>query len=185
MALPDDYLAALETLALAFEAYGRISGGTAVLVGGAAAAIYTGWMFPSNDFDIVAADDVAFEQAMLGQGFEREAEPGLLRGGFWHPRHPHYGFQQVSGALFDGRAERGRLVRLAALPVGEAALVLPAIEDMIVDRLAQHAVAPPGDDSRLLQAKALFSLAENLDIGYLSRRIGDEGGDPGLLGIAA
>jgi hypothetical protein len=65
-------------------------------------------------------------------------------------------------------------------------VALPAIEDMIADRLGQHAAAAPASDkSRLLQAKALFRLAEKPDIGYLRRRISDEGGDPALLGLAA
>ena len=55
MSLPDDYIAALERLAFAFTSYRQRTGGTAVLVGGAATAIYTAGQFPSADFDIVAA----------------------------------------------------------------------------------------------------------------------------------
>ncbi|MGI4939962.1 MAG: hypothetical protein ACRYHQ_05270, partial [Janthinobacterium lividum] len=54
-------------------------------------------------------------------------------------------------------------------------------EDLIADRLAQHSVASPTDDSRLRQARMLFGLAERLDRVYLLARIRDEGGDPALL----
>jgi hypothetical protein len=55
---------------------------------------------------------------------------------------------------------------------------------MIADRLAQHAVSSPTDDSRLQQARYLFRLAEGLDISYLYRRMIEEGGDPALLGLS-
>jgi hypothetical protein len=130
----------------------------------------------------VAADDDAFAECMLAHGFRREDEAGFLLGGFYHPDYRAYGVQQVSGALFDGLADQTRLVRMIVRE--ELALVLPAIEDMIADRLGQHAVAPASDDSRLRQAKMLFRLAAKPDIDYLRRRITEEGGDPALLGLA-
>ena len=182
MPLPPDYLNALELLGRAFELYRDRTGTAAVLVGGAAAAIYTAGQFPSGDFDVVAPMDAAFEAAMVAQGFQREDCPGHRLGGFYHPDCPAYGFQQVSGPLFDGRADAGRLLRVEVTP--KSAVVLPSIEDMIADRLGQHAAAPASDDSRLLQARALFGVAENPDIEYLSRRIREEGGDPTLLGFS-
>jgi len=181
MPLPDDYMAALEQLAAVFSEYHEVTGWTAVLVGGAAAAIYTDGQFPSGDFDIVAAGTDALDKLMVKHGFIPEDRQGYLHVGFYHPRHPGYGFQHVSGALFDGRADRARMVRLAVRPSGEIAL--PAIEDMIADRLGQYAEAPPSDDSRLRQARALFALAPVLDHDYLQRRVGDEGGDLALLGL--
>ena len=181
MPLPDDYLAALERLAFAFTTYRERTGGTAVLVGGAATAIYTAGQFPSADFDVVAANDCAFEEAMAEHGFQREDRSGHLLIGFYHPEHPGYGFQQVSGTLFDGQADRTRLFRMAVTAPGE--ITLPAIEDMIADRLGQYAVASPTDLSRLQQARALFSVAEVLDDSYLLKRIVMEGGDPALLSL--
>lgn len=180
MPLPDDYLAALERLAFAFTSYRERTGGTAVLVGGAAAAIYTAGQFPSADFDVVAAGNREFEAAMAEHGFQREDRAGHLLIGFYHPDHPGYGFQQVSGALFDGRSDQTRLFRVAVTAPGE--ITLPPIEDMIADRLGQHAVASPTDTSRLQQAQALFLLAETLDKDYMLNRIVAEGGDPALLG---
>lgn len=134
----------------------------------------------SGDFDVVAADADQFNAAMLAQGFQREDRGGRLLRGFYHPDHPRYGFEMVSGALFDGRADRGRLVRLV-IGEGGAAVALPSVEDMIADRLGQHAAGGRSDASRLLQAKALFALATGIDDDYLRRRIVEEGGDPGLI----
>lgn len=52
---------------------------------------------------------------------------------------------------------------------------------MIADRLAQHAVASPTDDSRLRQARSLFALLGDLDKDYSFERIRYEGGDTSLL----
>jgi hypothetical protein len=179
MPLPDDYIAALETLSLVFTSYRNATGSDAVLVGGAATAIYTAGLFPSGDFDIVAARDEAFDQVMLSHGFRAEDRSGHLLVGYYHPDHPAYGFQQVSGDLFDGLAERHRLVHILVTPQSE--ITLPAIEDLIADRLGQHAVASPTDDSRLRQARSLFLLGQDIDLAYLRRRVTEESGDPALL----
>lgn len=183
MPLANDYILALEKLSLVFATYQALTGGVAVLVGGAAAAIYTAGQFPSGDFDVVAVADDGFKEAMVKHGFLPEDRQGYLLIGFYHPDHPEYGFQQVSGSLFEGRSDRGRLVYLTVKAPGMIAL--PPIEDMIADRLGQHAVASPSDTSMLRQAKALFSLADNPDLSYLHRRICEEDGDPTLLGLAS
>lgn len=64
---------------------------------------------------------------------------------------------------------------------GDNSLTLPAFEDLIADRLLQHAVAGPGDDSRLLQAQLLLAMAKSVDMDYLERRVKEEGGDLDLL----
>jgi hypothetical protein len=180
VALPDTYLAALQALALACERYSVMTGGgVAVLVGGAAAALYTAGALMSGDFDLVVAADDAFSQAMGESGFIKEVRTGFLERGFYHPDHPAYGFEQVSGRLFDGRADARRLVRI--LPSSGGSITLPSVEDMIADRLGQFAAGSPTDISRLVQARTLFRLAEVLDRDYLWKRIGEEGGDPALL----
>ena len=152
-----------------------------MLVGGAATALYTDGEFLSWDFDIVAGMDEEFTLAMLPHGFQREDRSGHLLVGFYHPDHPGYGVQQVTPLLFDGRSDLNRLIRLSVTPLGE--VVLPSIEDMVADRLAQHAIASPTDTSRLDQAKALHALAHNLDKDDLVRRINEEGGNPALIGL--
>lgn len=181
MPLPDSYIAALTHLGRVSQVYRARTGHTAVLVGGAATAIYTAGMFPSGDFDVVAAGDAEFDAVMVEHGVIKEHRPGRLLIGFYHPDHPEYGFQQVRGPLFDGRSDRNRLMPFAV--TADSAVVLPPIEDLIADRLGQHAVASKTDDSRLRQARELFTLAETLDTHDLSRRTCDEGGDPTLLGL--
>lgn len=86
----------------------------------------------------------------------------------------------MSGVLFDGRADQQRLVRVIVTAKDDTVL-LPSIEDMVADRLAQYSAGSAVDTSRLEQAWALFRLADGLDIAYLCRRVRDEGGDLGLL----
>lgn len=181
MSLPSEYLAALAPLADAFSAYEKATGGVAILVGGAAAAIHTDGAFMSADFDVVAGNDTAFDQAMAAAGFEDDEKALHGRGGWYHPAHPQFAVEQVSGAYFDGRADKARCLKLTVRE--GAAIVLPAIEDMIADRLGQHEVAG-GDMSMLEQARALYALAEGLDLAYLHCRILEESGNPAHLGLS-
>ncbi len=153
----------------------------AVLVGGAAAAIHTDGAFMSADFDVVASNDAAFVQAMAAAGFVDDDKALHGQGGWYHPAHPQFAVEQVSGGYFDGRADKARCLKLVVRE--NAAIVLPAIEDMIADRLGQHEVAG-GDPSMLEQARALYVLAEGLDIAYLYRRIVEESGNPAHLGLS-
>lgn len=182
MPLPDDYIDALCTLGRAATRYRVETGGEMVLVGGGATAILTAGSFYSADFDLVAMVDDAFERAMLAEGFRPEDRQGHLLIGYYHPDHPAYGFQQVSGDLFDGLADRKRVVQLKLKEPDH--ITMPAMEDMIADRLGQYAASSSlTDDSRLRQARALYQLAFEPDMNYLLQRIGDEGGDPALLGL--
>lgn len=180
MPLPPEYLAALVPLANAFAAYEAETGRTAVLVGGAAAAIHTDGAFMSADFDVVAGNDMAFDHAMGAAGFLDDEKAIHGQGGWYHPEHPQFAVEQVSNGYFDGRGEKSRCLKLMVRD--NAAIVLPAIEDMIADRLAQHEVAG-GDTSMLQQAKALYTLAWDLDADYLYRRIVEEAGNPAHLGL--
>lgn len=180
MALPDGYLDALELLAVAFARYEADTGHVAVLVGGAATALQTAGAFMSGDFDVVAPNDGAFDRAMAAAGFLSEGGLGHGAGGWFHPSAPQYAVELVTPPLFDGRADPERLLRLT---VRGASIVLPSIEDLIADRLAQHAVASGADLSRLEQARALLRMAKHVDRHYLERRIVEEGGNPALLDL--
>lgn len=180
MSLPPEYLAALVPLARAFTAYEAETGRTAVLVGGAAAAIHTDGAFMSADFDVVAGNDIAFNDAMTAAGFVDDEKSVHGQGGWFHPAHPQFAVEQVSNGYFDGKGEKSRCLKLTVHD--NAAIVLPAIEDMIADRLAQHEVAG-GDMSMLQQAKALYAIASDLDLDYLYRRIVEEAGNPAHLGL--
>jgi hypothetical protein len=181
MSLPDEYLTVLEHLGRAFATYKRETAADPILVGGAATALRTDGAFMSADFDVIATDNEAFARAMTQAGFIAEGGIGHLASGFRHSDHPDYVVEQVSGPLFDGLADKQRMVRLTT---DGGTILLPAIEDLIADRLGQHAVASRSDTSRLLQAKALFAMAESIDRHYLCRRILEEGGDPLLIGLS-
>lgn len=173
----ETYTSALVTLARAFSDYKALTGRDPVLVGGGAVCIYTDGQFISGDLDFIAGNDRALSGCMEKHGFVREDRSGRLRFGWYHPDHPQYGFQQVTGPLFDGKP-----VRTVQVTFGDThALMLPSVEDMIADRLAQHAVASATDTSRLEQARAMFALVADIDRDYLNRRIVEEGGDPALL----
>ena len=180
MALPDDYLDALGAVGEAFAVYEASTGRVAILVGGSAAAIHTQGAFMTGDFDVIAGDDIAFDDAMLAAGFEHDSGPHGS-GGWFHPAHPRYGVEQVSGRYFDGKGDRDRCVKLTVRDGSE--VVLPAVEDMIADRLGQYEVA--GSDTAMLeQAKALFTIAQGLDTKYLVQRIVEEAGNPAHLGLS-
>ncbi len=150
-----------------------------MIVGGAAVSFYTQGQVLSGDFDMVA--DISFEVFLLAEGFRREAGTRRFLGGYYHPDVLRLGFEFVSGALFDGRADRDKI---PAIPVvGDAEVVFPAVEDLIADRLAQYASSRNRAGDMLAQAKLLISLAFDFDRDYLKRRIIEEGGDPAEIEI--
>lgn len=169
------FLAALSVLARAFQTYAERTGADAILVGGASVIILTGGQFFSGDFDFLAADDSQMAECLADNGFVREDRAGFLHAGWYHPEHPLFGFQQVSGSLFDGRTERSRMLRVSLRDGG--AVVLPPVEDMVADRLGQHAMASATDTSRLDQAMIMLAAASEIDRTYLLRRVAEEGGD--------
>lgn len=181
MTLPADYIAALAELGTAFTAYEAEAGHAAVLVGGAAAAIHSNGAFMSADFDVVALSDDAFASAMGRSGFVQDEHAGHGLLGWYHPEHPSYVVEQVSGGYFDGQGDLARCVRIAVRDGSE--VVLPAVEDMIADRLGQHEISR-GDNSMLEQAKGLFTISKGLDLTYLKTRVAQEGGNVGLLGLS-
>jgi hypothetical protein len=179
MALPANYLRAVEQLSVAFGAYESAKGIPPVLVGGAAAAIRTGEKFMSADLDVVAEDEGAFTRALASAGFVAEARTGRSERGYYHPEFPAFAVDLVSNSYFHGRGDRARLLRLVVRDY--ATIVIPAVEDLIADRLGQYARGGNTDCSRLLQARELLRLASRIDRLYLRRRIAEEGGDATLI----
>jgi hypothetical protein len=178
-ALPDAYLAALVLLGRASERYRRTTNRRVVIVGGAAVSFYTQGAILSGDFDIVA--DMDFEREMLAEGFIKEARAGMLLVGYYHPDVPQLGFQIVSGRLFDGFSDEDKLL---LVPMASGSEVLFAsVEDLIADRLGQYEASDRKAGDMLYQAELLFSLAGEYDRAYLLRRIGQDGGDPSMIGL--
>jgi hypothetical protein len=176
--LSPEYVSALVALGRVCKEYRTRTGGPAYLVGGAAVAIFTQGTFHSADFDLVVAFEDAFHKILLDHGFIPEDRGGKLLVGYYHPDHPQFGWQLVTGPLFDGRSDKGLAVQLE-LEAGSA-VVLPAVEDLIADRLAQYE-SNRLDPSRLHQAELLFQVAEKINMDYLKKRVAEEGGDTTLL----
>ena len=179
MSLPEDFSGLLEKAAVAFAAYEGAAGYSPVIVGGGAIAIQTLGAFMSGDLDLYAPNDVLLGKCLVGAGFKREDRKGRLRGGYYHPDYPAYGIEAISGQLFDGRSDHNRLLRI--ILDGDEAITTPSFEDMIADRLGQHAVDRSPDSPLLQQARLLFRVAVALDLEYLKRRVAEEGGSFELL----
>ncbi|WP_017669147.1 hypothetical protein [Sandarakinorhabdus sp. AAP62] len=167
--------AALTVLAEVSDAVAAQGFPRPVLVGGAAAELYSGSAIATGDFDLVAIRQDVVEAALQARGFVKPSGPGLLTRGWVHPDLA-LGFEIVADTLMDGHADRDR-IRLFAVNSGEKLAVIP-IEDLIADRVAQY---HSGTASEMLeQARLLSRLAEHLDEDYLERRIREEtGGDHG------
>lgn len=182
LAAPEEgeaFSAALVQLAKVFASYKARVGVAPILVGGASVMLFTDYSIFSRDFDLLAGDDDTLGMCMAEHGFRREDRRGFLRFGWYHPDHPGFGVQQVSGRLFDGHTDETRLISVEL--EGDLAVTLPPLEDLIADRLGQHAVAGPGDDSRLWQARWMLTMARNIDREYMRRRVREEGGNLALL----
>lgn len=137
-----------------------------VLVGGAAVEIYSNSAINTGDFDIVTGAQKAFEEILQRHGFVRPSGPGKATRGWIHPEL-QLGFEVVSSTLLDGMADRER-VRLISLGA-DGSITVIAIEDMIADRMGQYASGSARE--MFEQAKTLFDLYPNADLGYMDERI--------------
>src|SRR6202035_4638761 len=129
-----------------------------VLVGGASVEFYTGGAITSGDFDVVTGAQPALEAALIEIGFHGEDRTGRLLRGLYHPALA-IGVEIVSGPLFDGLTDRARIL---IVEIGGHELALPPVEDMIADRMGQHAAIERGVHEMLQQAVALFLLADEI-----------------------
>lgn len=171
-----EFEAALRLFARVSEALRRQGLEAPVLVGGAAAELYSGSAIMTGDFDVVGGSQRAFEEALVAEGFAPPVGPGHTFTGMVHPKLG-FGFELVSSVLLGGAAERER-VRLFELGQ-DGRIAVIAVEDMIADRMGQFA---SGSAPEMFgQAHILFTLSADLDLDYLDRRIREETiGDHGL-----
>jgi hypothetical protein len=152
-----------------------------VLVGGAAAELYSGSTINTGDFDVVTPRQEAFEDALREQGFTRSGGPGHSLAGGWLHSDLKLGFEVVASSLLDGRADRSRLRILDVTPHGQASVI--SVEDMIADRLGQYASGTAPE--MLQQARVLFGLHGDADLAYLEKRVREETmGDYGIEVLA-
>lgn len=110
-----------------------------VLVGGAAVELYSASAIATDDFDISTARQEEFEAELRAASFVRPSGRGKATRGWIH-RDLRLGFEVVSGALLDGKAERERVRLIDLGQDGEAAII--SVEDMIADRMANTPPAP-------------------------------------------
>lgn len=148
-----------------------------ILVGGAAAELWSTSALTTGDFDICTPAQPELEEEMQRFGFVRPAGAGKMLKGWIHPELK-LGFEVVADVPMDGNVDAAhiRLVR----PVGEGALFrVISVEDLIADRMGQYASGTARD--RLDQARLLLALHPDADRDYLDRRIREEScGDFGL-----
>lgn len=165
-----EFIAALELLARALTILRERGESLPILVGGAVVELDTRSAVFTGDLDLQGGQPDAIAAALRQVGFLPEDREGWKRGGYYHP-HLAVGVELVSGALFDGQADRAR-VRLVAMEGGE--IPVPAVEDMIADRVGQWEASRRRDGAMLQQARLVYALAETLDQDYLRRRIAEE-----------
>ena len=101
-----EFAAALEIFAAVSEHMDAQGIRPPILVGGAAAELYSGSTLATGDFDVIARQD-AFEAALRSHGFVRPSGPGMLTRGWIHP-DLQLGFEIVGSTLLDGLADRAR-----------------------------------------------------------------------------
>jgi hypothetical protein len=103
-----EFESVLEIVGRAFERVVAQGRSRPVIVGGAAVEYYTGGAIMSGDCDIVAVADMAFEAALLAEGFRREDRPGHVQRGFYHPDFA-IGIEIVGDSLFGGETDASRI----------------------------------------------------------------------------
>lgn len=160
---------ALRLFAKVSEAVERAGFQRPILVGGAAAELYSGSSIATGDFDVIVTRRDVLEAALLEHGFEKPSGPGVLTRGWIHPEL-RLGFEVVGSELLDGHADRDK-VQLIEVEDGEQFAVI-SVEDLIADRMGQY---HSGTAQEMLgQAKTLFSLYQDADLTYMERRIREE-----------
>jgi len=163
------FLDALRLLARASAAMAAKGFLPPVLVGGGAVELFSNSMIATGDIDVSVVRQDVFEAELRRLGFVRPSGAGVATRGWVHPDLA-LGFEVVSDRLLDGNADRER-VRAISLG-GDGVLSVLAVEDIIADRLGQFA---SGSAPEMLdQARIVWRLYSDLDLGYLERRIREE-----------
>lgn len=170
MSYRKEFIETLVLLSRAFRIVEKQGGKPPVIVGGAAVEYYTAGNIVSGDFDIIYENLALLSDALVSQGFVQEDRLGHINRGFYHPTLLT-AVEVVSGPLFDGKTDEERL---ALVPIDDGSVIVPPIEDIIADRLAQYEASICRDNEMLEQARILLKLAENLDRDYLFKRLNDE-----------
>ncbi|MES2442000.1 MAG: hypothetical protein V4574_04155 [Pseudomonadota bacterium] len=170
------FLAALRLLAKVSDAMAARGLPRPVLVGGGAVEFYTGSALMTGDIDVTSPVQIELEAELEKLGFIRPIGPGHSHG--WV--HPELAltFEVVASTPFDGTFDSAR-IRMIRPAGSEGEFRVVSIEDMIADRMGQHASGSARD--MLEQAQLLLALYPNVDLTYLEQRIRAEtAGDHGV-----
>lgn len=175
-----EFVAALQLFARVSEAMANKGLQRPILVGGAAAELYSASAVATGDFDICTTVQPEFEAELRRFGFVRPAGAGQMLKGWIHP-DLKLGFEVVAEVPMDGSVDAAH-IRLVE-PIGETALFrVISVEDLIADRVGQYASGTAPD--RVEQARLLLALHPDADLDYLERRIREESmGDYGVEDI--
>jgi hypothetical protein len=175
-----EFEAALRLFGRASEAMHERGFQRPILVGGAAAELYSLSTVTTGDFDICTLRQEEFEEELGKLGFVRPSGAGAMLKGLIHP-DLKLGFEVVAEVPMDGNVDAAH-VRLVE-PIGETALFrVISVEDLIADRMGQYASGSAPD--RRDQARLLLALNSSVDRDYLERRIREESmGDYGIADI--
>ena len=151
-----------------------------ILVGGAAAELYSTSTLTTGDFDMCSIPQPELEEEMQRLGFIRPHGAGQMLKGWVHPELK-LGFEVVAEVPMDGNVDSAH-IRLVQ-PIGETALFrVISVEDLMADRMGQFASGTASD--RIEQARILLALHPDADMEYLERRIREETmGDYGVESI--
>lgn len=164
-----EFLAGLRLLARISGAIDRRGFRLPILVGGAAAEIYSASAITTGDFDLCTPFQDVLEQELLAAGFVRPSGAGTALKGWIHP-DVKLGFEVVADVPLEGNYDRSKLTLFNISP--DETLAVLAVEDLIADRMGQWASGTAAD--RIEQARQLFQLNPDADIDYLDRRIREE-----------
>lgn len=175
-----EFLAALRLFAQASEGMHQRGFQRPILVGGAAAELYSLSAVNTGDFDICTIRQSELEEELRQLGFVRPSGSGAMLKGLAHP-DLRLGFEIVAEVPMDGNVDAAH-VRLVE-PIGGGALFrVISVEDLIADRMGQFASGSAPD--RREQARLLLGLHPGVDRAYLERRIRQESmGDYGLADL--
>lgn len=80
-----EFVTALQLFGEASETVAAAGHPRPTLVGGAALELWTTGAYTTGDFDLLTAETEPMETALLARGFRREARPGHVLRGLYHP----------------------------------------------------------------------------------------------------
>ena len=132
-----EFEAALRLFARVSEAMHERGLPRPILVGGAAAELYSTSALTTGDFDLCSPYQPELEQEMQTLGFVRPSGAGMKTKGLVHPGLA-LGFEVVATTPMDGSVDRAHI--LLVQPIGESAQFrVISVEDLIADRMGQYA----------------------------------------------